>query len=305
MTDNNNNGLQPWSSNGLGGWTANGESSAPAIHVLHGNGFCARTLWPMLQSLNPAGDVYLTDVPGHGRSQQPNHDMPDWQAIAESVAEGVKARAGGKPVIGIGHSMGGVLTMLMAAKHPQLFERIILLDPVLFSPEVVLFQRVARKSGLWKRSALVKAVSARRRNWPDRETMRDDLCRKSLYRRWTSEALDEFISGGTEPVEEGLTLSCDPEWEASIFGSYPRGLWRAVHSIQVPVDILVATESYGFISRAAKKAQKGNSNIRWQQVEGGHCFPMEQPQLAADLIVNLLQQKGPDGVLKPLSKAEG
>lgn len=288
MTDNNNKVLEPWALGELGGWNCTGDSASDPLHVLHGNGFCARTLWPAIKALNPAGDVFLTDVPGHGRSVQPNHDMPDWQAIADMVGDGIEARAAGRPVIGIGHSMGGVLTMLLAARRPHLFKRIILLDPVLFSPEVVLFQQVARKSGLWKRSALVKAVSGRRKHWPDAQAMKQDLCRKSLYRRWTDDALDEFIAGGTHVQQDGISLACDPDWEASIFGSYPRGLWKAVHSITVPVDILVATDSYGFIARAAKKAQKGNPNIRWKAVEGSHCFPMEAPSMAAEQISGLL-----------------
>ncbi|WP_430462606.1 alpha/beta fold hydrolase [Thalassolituus sp. LLYu03] len=243
----------------------------------------------MAELLNGGGDRWFTDVPGHGLSPQPHHDMPDWVAMARRVGDALAENAGGKPVVGIGHSMGGVLTMLLASERPELFSRIILLDPVLFSPEVLLFQRLARKSGLWKRSALVKAVAARRRNWPDASQMKDELAKKSLYRRWQPQALEHFVEGGSRGATEGgVELSCNPHWEASIFGSYPRGLWKAVHSIRVPVDILVATESYGFIARAARKAQKGNANVRWQTVEGGHCFPMEQPELCADLINALL-----------------
>lgn len=272
----------------LYGWLRAGDQAQPAYHFLHGNGFCSRTLWPVARLLPGNAPLIFTDVPGHGFSPQPQHHMPDWLRIARRVTPALERLSGARPVVGIGHSMGGVLTLLMAAERPQLFSRIILLDPVLFSPEVLLYQKLTRKTGLWKRSALVKAVSNRRALWPDAETMKADLKNKSLYRQWTEAALDNFITGGSRAVEEGRQLCCDPHWEAAIFGSYPRGLWQAVHRVSVPVDILVADESYGFIVRSARKAAKANRNIRWQSVKGGHCFPMEQPQLAADLISALI-----------------
>ena len=282
--------LSPWNGQNLAGWTRSGAPAAPVFHLLHGNGFCASTLLPFALQLPEHSELLLTDVPGHGRSPNPNHQMPDWQAMAALIGDGLQQRAG-QPVIGIGHSMGGVLTLLLAAARPELFSRIILLDPVLFSPEVLLFQQVARKTGLWKRTALVKNVAARRRVWPDVSDMRADLQRKSLYRRWQPEALQAFLDGGTEPHPDGVQLSCDPNWEASIFGSYPRGLWHAVHNVSVPVDILVASDSYGFIERAARRAAKANRNIRWQSVEGSHCFPMEEPAQAASLVMSLLTER--------------
>lgn len=279
--------LSPWSDQHLAGWTRSGARDAPVAHLLHGNGFCASTLLPFTSHLPADWTLLFTDVPGHGRSPQPDHQMPDWQAMAACIGDGLAQRAD-KPVIGIGHSMGGVLTLLLAAARPELFSRILLLDPVLFSPEVLLFQQVARKTGLWKRTALVRNVAARRRIWPDAASMLQDLQRKSLYRNWHPQALQAFIDGGVQPHADGVQLSCAPAWEASIFGSYPRGLWHAVHRVSVPVDILVASDSYGFIERAARRAARANPCIQWQVYEGSHCFPMEQPERAALSVMNLI-----------------
>jgi len=40
-----------------------------------------------------------------------------------------------EPVVGVGHSLGGVLTLMAAAKKPALFQNIIILDPPLFSSQ--------------------------------------------------------------------------------------------------------------------------------------------------------------------------
>jgi len=264
------------------------------LHFLHGNGFCGLTLSGVAASLPPEWPLWFTDVPGHGGSDQPRHRMPDWQAMAESVATALTANlAQAKqtgPVIGVGHSMGGVMTLLAAARHPQLFERIILLDPVLFSPEIILGQHVMRATGAWKRSALVRSVSKRRRSWPGAQQMRDELASKGLYRQWQPEVLDAFVEYGSEEHGGERRLCCDPRWEGAIFGSYPRGLWHAVRKVSVPVDILVAENSYGFIEKSARRAARINPHIRWQRFGKTHCFPMEQPLETADKLQQLLSQ---------------
>lgn len=263
--------------------------SKEKYHFLHGNGFCALTLAEVAGCLAEHAEIWLTDVPGHGGSEQPRHRMPDWQAMASAVAAGLKQNnPAGEPVVGIGHSMGGVLTLLAAARNPDLFSRIILLDPVLFSPEIVMAQQISRTTGIWKRSALVRSVSRRRQRWPDSDTMLAELSQKGLYKNWQPEVLKAFVEGGSYDDEGERQLSCNPRWEGAIFGSYPRGLWHAVRHIKVPVDILVAEDSYGFILRSAKKAAKVNPNIRWQMFGKTHCFPMEQPTETANKIQQLL-----------------
>ena len=271
------------------GYVREGQPGAPQLHFLHGNGFCALTLAAIAERMPQDSTLWLTDVPGHGGSEQPKQRMPEWPAMARAVADALQQNnRAGKPVVGVGHSMGGVLTLLAAARQPQLFSRIILLDPVLFSPEIVLAQQISRTTGIWKRTALVRSVSKRRQQWPDEQNMFDDLRSKGLYRNWQPEVLQAFCQGGSYDHQGQRQLSCDPRWEGAIFGSYPRGLWHAVRQVKVPVDILVAKESYGFILRSAKKAAAVNPNIRWQMFGNSHCFPMEQPVQTADKILQLL-----------------
>lgn len=283
--------LTPWQEDDLSGFTRQGKAHAPVVHLMHGNGFCSTTLWPMASHFPEEWNLLFADVPGHGLSAQPKGYMPNWLRIARKVGDGLEKRLENYPdqkVLGVGHSMGGIMTLMLAAERPHLFSQIVLLDPVLFSPEIIWAQKFMRKTGLWRRTALVKAVSGRRKKWPSAESMRENLQSKSLYKNWHPQALDAFIQDGAHIIEDGVELNCDPNWEASIFGSYPRGLWQAVRRTSVPVTILVASESYGFIKRSANRAIKANSNIHWQPFQGTHCFPMEEPEKAAAEVLKIV-----------------
>lgn len=264
-------------------------ADAAQLHFLHGNGFCAATLAAVAEYMPAETQLWLTDVPGHGGSEQPEHRMPDWRAMARAVADALRQNnSDANAVVGVGHSMGGVLTLLAAARDPKLFSRIILLDPVLFSPEIVLAQQISRTTGIWKRSALVRSATRRRQSWPDPATMFNELKAKGLYRHWRPDVLQAFVEDGGRFQGGKYQLCCNPRWEGAIFGSYPRGLWHAVRQVNIPVDILVANNSYGFIQRSVRRAAQINDNIRWQTFGDSHCFPMEQPQQTAEKIRELL-----------------
>lgn len=281
----------------VNGYYRAGAKNAKRIHLLHGTGFSAMTLAAMASQLPSDWSIWLTDVPGHGGSTQPTTQMPNWQKMANTVADAIYQQANVKedgPLIGIGHSMGGVLTLLAANKYPDLFSEIILLDPVLFQSEMIIAQQLMRVTGVWRQRAMVKSVANRTAVWPNFEAMKLNIASKPFYKTWHPQVIEDYCRYSTVKLNnqaDDLTLSCAPSWEASIFGSYPKGLWQAVRNIAIPVQILVANKSYFFIPKAVKRAAKVNKHIQWQTFGQYHCFPMEEPAETAEVITNMLSTK--------------
>lgn len=290
---------QKWQQKSKSQMTVNGYYRAGAkagkrIHLLHGTGFSAMTLAAMASQLPEDSAIWLTDVPGHGQSTQPSKGMPDWQKMANTVADAIYKQANvaqDGPLIGIGHSMGAVLTLLAATKYPDLFSEIILLDPVLFKNEMIIAQQLMRATGTWRHRALIKSVSNRTSTWPSLEIMNNEIAIKPFYKPWHAQVINDYCRYSTITNEDNsVKLSCSPKWEASIFGSYPKGLWRAVREINLPVNILVANNTYFFIPSAVKRAAKVNKNIKWQMFGNHHCFPMEQPIEAAIELTKIMSR---------------
>lgn len=279
----------------VNGYFRAGAKNAKRVHLLHGTGFSAMTLAAMASQLPSDWSLWLTDVPGHGDSTQPTTKMPNWQKMANTVADALYQQANVKedgPLIGIGHSMGGVLTLFAATKYPDLFSEIILLDPVLFQTEMIIAQQLMRATGTWRHRALIKSVANRTATWPNLMAMNEDIASKAFYQTWHPQAIKDYCQFSTcETNENSIKLSCDPSWEASMFGSYPKGLWQAVHNVAIPVNILLAHKSYFFIPKAVKKAAKINSKIQWQKFGQRHCFPMEEPVETAKRITSMIFAK--------------
>ncbi|MEH6823247.1 MAG: alpha/beta hydrolase [Motiliproteus sp.] len=277
------------------------DSKQLQICWLHGNGFNSLAYAPILSDLakpgagHPGYSVFATDIPGHGLSHPPERQWPHWRSLAKAVDQAMAKQFVSQPVqrrIGVGHSLGGIVTLLQAHQNPQRFEKILLLDPMLLPPSLILAQQSLQTFKLWPWAPLPKAARRRRRHWESSAAMRQQLGAKRFYRRWHCDAFSGYVAGGHRSVAAGVELSCAPEWEAKIFASYPTRLLQALQEVKIPVHIICALDSFPFLLKGAKRAAALNPNISYQQWGAGHCFPMEQPLQTAVLIRGLLQEPG-------------
>ena len=94
-------------------------STKPLIHLAHANGFPPSTYQKALQPLLAHYHVISFTVrPMWGDT--PPEWLKHWSQMADDLLEGLKGM-GAQKVIGLGHSLGGVLTLYAAVKQPELF----------------------------------------------------------------------------------------------------------------------------------------------------------------------------------------
>ena len=88
--------LLAWSHRGSAGFTLRGEYSTPSgkpvLHFLHGNGYCGRTYWPMLQILQTDFDIFISDMQGHGDTDHGGR-FHGWNCTAELALEAWRAQS--------------------------------------------------------------------------------------------------------------------------------------------------------------------------------------------------------------------
>jgi pimeloyl-ACP methyl ester carboxylesterase len=99
--------------------------SGPGILLLHGLMGRATTWWPVAQWLTRYGRVAGLDARGHGRSPHRGGGWRTEDFVADAAAI---VRALEPPVVVIGHSMGGLHAMVLAATHPALVRAIVVED---------------------------------------------------------------------------------------------------------------------------------------------------------------------------------
>ncbi|MBA34243.1 MAG: hypothetical protein CMI14_02285 [Oleispira sp.] len=268
------------------------EDPKERVHFVHGNGFSAGTLIPLIHLMPKSWDCYISNVPGHGGSTWFENRIPNWLEMADALAESIRKKMDIEkkgPVVGIGHSFGGALTLIAASRNPDLFSRVILLDPVMIMPAMSVAQYFMRGTGLWKKTASYKSVHNRKFQWRDAAEMKAELSKKRLYRNFAPQVMEHFVDSASHINDQGLReLSCSPSWEASIFASFPRSLWKSVKKLSVRTDIVMAENTFFYVRNGVETAVKKNSNVHLHEFGNGHCFPMDQPIETAELIIKIL-----------------
>jgi pimeloyl-ACP methyl ester carboxylesterase len=281
---------RPWQSDAGRGPTLRGrrvDSGRPLIHFLHGNGFCGGVYWPFLRGLLADHALFCQDLEGHGASDAPAH-YAGTAAIIERVPQVIDEQcAGAAPMIGLGHSFGGAVTLAVAAQRPDLFRALVLLDPILIPTPSWLGIKLAGALG---RNPMANGARRRRDRWASHAEVLDKLRGRGIYKGWREDALHSFVDHATRDDTDGRVLCCPRELEASIFENpvYP---WRLIRRVQCPVLFLYGEASYPFLPKAARLAARLNPQISVHSLPGGHCFMQEDPERAADSVREFLEKR--------------
>jgi pimeloyl-ACP methyl ester carboxylesterase len=109
-----------------------GIRSGPSFVLLHGIGMGRRYWGALTDTLGTHGRVYALDLPGFGDAPEPETPL-DMRQSGDLIAELVEGLGIVNPVL-VGHSMGAQVAVEAAARHPKLFERVVLISPTV-NPE--------------------------------------------------------------------------------------------------------------------------------------------------------------------------
>ena len=102
----------------------------PLIHFAHANGIPSKVYQKFFDELSDEYDVvYLPQIGTDPKYPISNH----WTHLVTQVIDSIERQAQGRPVIAMGHSLGGLLSFMAAYRRPELMQQLIMLDPPLIN----------------------------------------------------------------------------------------------------------------------------------------------------------------------------
>ncbi|MBI5962775.1 MAG: alpha/beta hydrolase [Chloroflexi bacterium] len=267
-----------------------GGNGAP-LHFLHANGYPPECYKPLLELLQTQHHVFGMKL----RALWPDakiEDIKDWQSFSDDLLRFLTTGGLG-PAIGVGHSIGGIVTLRAALRDPDKFRALILLDPVLFPPSRLIAWNIARATGLGERAhPLILGAKRRRRTFDDLESTFRAYRNRGIFRYVSDEGLRAYIDGITKPKPDGgYELIFSPEWEAHIYltGLLDFDLWRNLPMLKVPTLIIRGAESDTFLSQAANLVKRKQPKVKIETLERStHILPLERPQEVFEIMQSFL-----------------
>lgn len=307
---------------------ARGDASAVTLILLHSAGFHKEMFEPTIAELfslagrggahhrSPAQiairEAWAVECPTHGYSAVLNEDIlrsPEWDEkfCAEEYAKAAYAiltlprSAGGAELdpiahnfVGIGHSMGSVSMIYLAARIPV--KSIFLIEPTLCAGRRAQLDQLQEK--LFRRSY------ERKDTWYTREIAEAYL--RSQAPNWSSEVLALFIKHALRPHQaaqhkvpyNGVTLACSRNQEAVLYRAVDDAAEHILDSLStaIPIHLIfgeIANIMPLFIQEAiAQVPTRQFASIT--RVEGAtHLVPQEKPELLAQMVYSLLMKDVP------------
>ncbi|MEZ4687052.1 MAG: alpha/beta hydrolase [Bacteroidia bacterium] len=245
----------------------------------HANGFPGASYSPLFDALKP-GELQFTD----SISENPEEIRPRLWPLAARLEREIEQRFD-SPIIGVGHSLGAILTFLVAKKRPELFEHIILMDPPFFRPWKRFLVAHIRKVGLGNLVPVAAKAAKRRNRFSSPEEAKAYFAEKRLFRDCHPDTIDQYVEHGLVKKGEGWELRIPPEFERAVYLNLPFRL--DYQELIVPSSFLYSGQ-YDVLSKADVAWLKSSfSKTRFFEIEGSHMFPMEQPEAVGKLIKTL------------------
>ena len=257
----------------------------PLVVFSHANSFPAATYTVLFRHLRARGfTVKAVDRFGHDERFPVTNNWPHLvQQLHELAAREVEQA--GERAFFVGHSLGGFLSVMAAARHPELARGVLMLD----SP--LLGGWKATALGAAKRTPLVGSLSPgrislkRKNRWPSREAAFEHFRPKKAFAHWDEQVLHDYVDRCTHDEGGERVLSFDRAIETAIYNTLPDNLERLLrrHPLRCPAAFIGGLQSEE-IRQVGLALTAKVTRGRMTMLDGSHLFPMEKPLATAAAI---------------------
>lgn len=263
------------------------------LHFLHANGYppgCYQPLFELLQKQYRVFGMKLRPLWGDAKVE----DIKNWHPLSDDLLRFI-AGSETKSVIGVGHSIGAVVTLRAALRDPGKFRALVLIDPVLFMPGFMVLWHTFRIFGLGERfHPLIKGAKKRRSVFDNLETVYRGYRSRDIFRYMSDDNLMIYIKGITQPKPDGgFELVYPPEWEAQIYrtGMHDFDILRDLSKLETPTLFIRGKETDTFLESTARLIRKKQPRVRVETLERStHLLPLERPKEVFDIMQSFLKE---------------
>jgi pimeloyl-ACP methyl ester carboxylesterase len=243
----------------------------PVLLLVHGGG-AHRGWWhAVVPHLVEGYELVVPDLSGNGDSEHRDHYAPElWAGEMAAILEDL----GRGPSSYVGHSMGGLVGVFFAARHPDLLERLVLVDTSLRSPEGDGMQPRGRERRPTPVYATLEAALASFRLRPEGTSASPDL-------------LEEVARQGLRRVNGGWTWKFDPVASRRFTD---RALHEELPSLRCPTGVVYGqhSEVCGPHTVAYLEGQLGRQVPAIEVPGAYHHVPLDAPDACAAAVEEMI-----------------
>lgn len=257
------------------------ETPNPDIVFLHATGFNARTYRTLLAPLGDRYHVLALDARGHGRSTLKANvfGYTSWRRHSSDVIA-VLERHLTAPVTLAGHSMGAIVSLLVAGRRHDLVSSLALIEPVIlpwlgYVGSELPFAPMINRGFM----PLARKANNRRRRFSSYAAATEAFVGRGVFKAFPREVIEDYVADGFVETPSGqVKLACHPRYEAATYCAQRHDPWAALRASDCPLVVLRADHHSTVSPSSLQRIAHLRPNARVATVEGAsHMLPMERP----------------------------
>jgi pimeloyl-ACP methyl ester carboxylesterase len=254
------------SSYGYGIHYAKWSTRGPKVLLIHSMGMDDHSMDQLAESLQETHMILSLTILDHGDS-----DTPSRPILLDEHAEimrGCVRQLEFRPSVLVGHSVGGMMGMILAAKHPEEFKGLALVD-------IAPFEATGRPARPEPPEFFESETEAR-------------AYLKERYPGFTPYYVENRLKHGFTEKDGALRLK---PTGSRIRGGLALDLWPYVERITVPTLLLIGEDSTLVTPEARARMERTLPGLETVVVRGaGHMIPQEKPEEFEKLIKQFLMK---------------
>ncbi len=261
--------------------------AGPWLHLAHANAYPPGTYRQLLSILADAFQVLALVQ----RPLWPGSDPKTVGIWSQLPADLIRFadEQGWRQAIGVGHSLGAVVTLMAARARPDLFRALILIEPVFLPPSVLALAATPAGRALIQDHPIVRRARTRRQHWPSRRDAFADFREKRAFKRLSDTALWDYVNHGLVDRDGGVALAFSRAWETRIYDQVPLDIWEQIPAIGHPTLALRGAGSEVLSPDAWRAWQEAQPVATFVEIQAaGHLLPLEKPVVVAEAIRNFV-----------------
>tara|TARA_A100001015_G_scaffold22087_1_gene25051 strand:+ start:16908 stop:17759 length:852 start_codon:yes stop_codon:yes gene_type:complete len=244
---------------------------------LHANAYTPDCYRPLLTPFMDQYNVFAFKL----RAIWPKSNLADVSSWMDFVADcdAFLEEQSLRDIVGMGHSIGAVMTLLLEIIQPGRFKHIVLLDPVLFP--------FSNQLGLLIFKLIIGHLRFVKKTY-ERQVLFASI--DDVFQHYRTKKIFKFIDDANltiicqslfKKTDQGVELIQTPEWEAKIYKigglSYPF-LWKNINKIKCPILLLAGEHSHICKVKEIQKLSFLASKFDYKILDqSSHLLPFEAP----------------------------
>jgi len=258
-------------------------SNGEEAHFYPGNGLPVGVYQPLLQQLTNKYNISSLAFRASWKNAPAQNQQVNWHVYADDLIAFIEKKYS-QPIVGIGHSQGANATIIAAAKRPDLFKELYLIDPVSVSNFEALWISYVPYA-IKKKLEPFKSALKKKNIWQQPEEYYNFLRKSKGFKRISDENLQLFTAQSlNEMAPNKHQLIFPVDWEVANY-ALPNSLDNYIQKIEIPHKIIMGKPSVFLNTKVRANWQKIVKGEIVVNKNYGHLIPLEAPDYCAEQIL--------------------